>query len=198
MSLPENLRADALTGTAVALGFVLVGAPVGLLWAGLAPHAQVRIVSADSVSYVDPEPRAFLGADLTFLLIGLVVGVVVGLVAWRVAWRVARRGAPGAVVGLVLGGLLAAWIAARTGARVGRPEFVAALRDGRPGVVGQSPKLLARQCLVGLPLGALAAFVTLFWTRQEAPGAGQSPEQPEPDQREPVARAAPDEVWATP
>ena len=188
MALPDNLRADALTGTAVALGFVLVGAPVGLLWAALAPHAQVRIVSADSVSYVDPEPRAFLGADLTFLLIGLAVGVLVGLVAWRVA----RRGAPGAVVGLVLGGLLAAWIAARTGARVGRPEFVAALRDGRPGVVGQSPKLLARQCLVGLPLGALAVFVTLFWTRQEPTAAMQ------PDQPDPVARPAQDEVWATP
>ena len=200
MALPDTLRADALTGTAVALGVVLLGAPLGLLWAALAPRPQVRIVSRDSVSYLDPEPRAFLGADLSFLLIGLVVGALVGLLAWRLA----GRRAPGVVVGLVLGGLLASWIAARTGARVGRPEFLAALRAGRPAIVGQSPSLLAQQCLVGLPLGALATFVALFWTRTQSVGpdqADQADQADDPDQAdEPeVARFTPQtDVWATP
>ena len=192
MALPDNFRADARTGIAVALGLVLLGAPTGLLWAALAPHAQVRIVSQDSVSYLDPEPRAFLGADLSFLLIGLMVGLLAGLLVWRLA----GRRAPGAVVGLVLGGLLASWIAARTGARVGRPEFLAALQAGRPAIVGQSLSLLAKQCLVGLPLGALAGFMALFWTSQEHLPA--EPEPPDKDKAEPVRLAAPADVWATP
>ena len=163
VAIPRTAGADALAGTAVTVACVLIGAPVGLLWAALAPRAQVKIISADQVSYLDAEPRAFLGADLTFLLITAVVGVLAGLLAWGLA----QRRAPGAVVGLVLGGLLAALIAARVGARVGRADFVAALRAGQPGVFGQSLSLLTKQCLVGLPLGGLAAFATLFYVREK-------------------------------
>lgn len=165
MVLRDALRADALAGGGAALVLVLLGAPLGLLWAALAPRAQVRIVTPDSVSYLDPEPRAFLGADLSFLLIGVLLGLLVGLFAWRVA---ARR-APGVVVGLALGGLLASWIAVRTGSQVGRAEFVAALRAGTPGIVGQSLSLRAEQCLVGLPLGALAGFIIGYLTQPQAP-----------------------------
>lgn len=187
MALRDDLRADALAGAVAALGLVLLGAPLGLLWAALAPQAQVRIVTADNVSYLDPEPRAFLGADLSFLLIGAVTGLLVGLLAWRIA----GRRAPGVVVGLALGGLLGSWIAVRTGARVGRPEFVAALRAGTPAVVGQSLTLRAQQCLVALPLGALASFVGLFLAYPQ-PVADRQPDAPAPD-----GLPDPDGVWAT-
>ena len=159
---------------------------MGLLWAAVAPRAQVLIVNRETVSYVDPEPSAFLGADLTFLLLGLVIGAAVGLLTWRLA----RHRAPGVIIGLVLGGLLASWIAARIGARVGRPEFVAALRSGAPATVGQSVSLLAKQCLVGLPLGALAGFAALFWAHKETVVAIE----PEPEPLDILA--ARDDVWA--
>lgn len=180
MGLRRDVRADVLAGVGVAVISVLLAAPVGLLWAAVSPQADVQIVNAQRIGYVDPEPRAFLGADLTFLLIGLVVGAGLGIIAWVVA----RRHAPAVVVGLVVGGVLAALIASKVGARVGRADFVESVRAGRPGVVRQSVSLVAKQCLVGWPIGALAAFLTLTLVRErEAPAAS--------------AQVIADSVWAT-
>ena len=55
------VRAQTRGGALVALGVVLLGAPLGLLWAALAPRAAV-VVTASGPSFRDAEGEAFIAA----------------------------------------------------------------------------------------------------------------------------------------
>jgi len=151
---PSTLRRDAVAGLVTAVVSVLLGAPVGLLWPLVAPHAQVTVLGPGQAGYVNPEGKDFIGADGSFLLLGLVVGAVVGLLAW---W-LGRRHGPAMVLGLLAGGLLAAYVASRVGARVGREHVLAVVEAGRPATVRSSLRLLATESVVGWPVGALLGF----------------------------------------
>ena len=53
MGLRRDVRADVLAGVGVAVISVLLAAPVGLLWAAVSPQADVQIVNAQRIGYVD-------------------------------------------------------------------------------------------------------------------------------------------------
>lgn len=144
---------DASTGLVVALGCVLIGAPVGLLWAAVTPRVDVDVTAAGP-QLVDSGTTAFIAADGFFLALVLLAGVVTGLVAWR--WQ-DRRGGPGLVLGLLLGGLLAAEVARRTGELVGIDAPREAVATGRQGVLELAVQLRSLPALVGWPVGALLA-----------------------------------------
>lgn len=157
---PAGPRSHVVAGLVTAVVVVLLGAPAGLLWAHVAPHAAF-VLTPDGAGLVDPEDRAFLTADVVFAGITLVLGLVSGLVAYAVH----RAHGPAVVAGLLVGGLGAAWVASRTGAMVGRDAFSAALlavAHGAPaGAVRRGPlQLRATGLLVAWPVAALAVVAS--------------------------------------
>lgn len=156
-------RDELLAGLLTVVALVLLGAPVGVLWAAVSPRVDVAL-RASGPGLVMPENGDFIGADGLFLVLVLAAGTLCGVGAWLLARRTARGPGPGIVLGLAVGGLLAAWVASRTGAQIGREEFLAALEDtGRRGTVQASIKLRVVEALVGWPVGALAAVAGLTW-----------------------------------
>lgn len=152
-----GLREDAAAAGVTAAALVLLGAPLGLLWAALAPRVQVVLGGTGGPGLVDPETSAFVVADLGFGLLALGAGLVCGLVALLVP--ALRAYGPGTVVGLLVGGLLAAFVASRTGQEVGLEEFRAAVRDPQgAGTVDATVRLRAVEALVLWPVGALVAY----------------------------------------
>ncbi|HZN18675.1 MAG TPA: DUF2567 domain-containing protein [Micromonosporaceae bacterium] len=126
-------RAGALVAAAVAVGTAALGLPYGLLWAAVAPRAQVVVVAggyypADGLYPAAAQPEQFVAGDGWFLLLGFAFGAAAALVVWVVGrrWR-------GPLVllaltaGAVGGGVLAWWV----GHGVGLAEFER-LRDTAP------------------------------------------------------------------
>ena len=151
---------DAYAGTLAALVTVLVGAPVGLLWAAFAPRTEVVLAGQD-VQLVQPGSSAFIAADGYFLLAVTVAGVVGGIVAWLLG----REHGPSVVGGLALGGLAAAYVAMVVGEQVGRAELEAALRAGQQGALELTLRLRAQEALVGWPVGALVGYLGASFVR---------------------------------
>lgn len=155
-----SLAEDARAGATAAVVTVLLGAPVGLLWAALAPRVDV-VLSGEGVQLAEPGTSAFIAGDGYFLLAVLIAGVVGGLVAWRLG----RAHGPAVVVGLTLGGLAAAYVAMRVGSTVGLEEVQRAVDSGTQGALELSLRLRAREALVGWPVGALLAYVGASFVR---------------------------------
>ena len=179
LSTPSRpvVRAQARGGALVALGVVLLGAPLGLLWAAIAPRAAV-VVTASGPSFRDAEGEAFIAADGTLFLLGLAAGVAVAVPAFLLG----RHRAPGVLLGLLLGSALAAALAWRVGVLTDdRDAVLAALRDTSIiGDVDLPLQLRARAALLGWPLGAGATFAVLELRRadtipEEPPGADRQP-----------------------
>lgn len=155
-SLVQDLRA----GVTAAVVTVLLGAPVGLLWAAVAPRVDV-VVSGENVQLAEPGTSDFIAGDGYFLLAVLLAGVVGGLLAWRLG----REHGPAVVLGLTVGGLAAAYVAMRVGSVVGLEEVQQAVNAGRQGALELSLRLRAREALVGWPVGALVAYVGASFVR---------------------------------
>ncbi|BCL12941.1 DUF2567 domain-containing protein [Micromonospora sagamiensis] len=103
-----------------ALGLLtLLGVPLGLLWAALAPGTPV-IKSADGAVYAEAQPEQPIAADGWFSLLGLGFGILVALGLWFLLRR--HRGPLGLLVG-VLGSLGATVVAWQLGRRIGLAEF---------------------------------------------------------------------------
>lgn len=164
--LPDS-GADARAGLATALGLVLLGAPVGLLWAVLAPKVSV-LLSDGTVMLVDPDRSAFIAGDACFL--GVVLGV--GLLTGVVAWALGRRHGPAVVVALTVGGLLAAYVAARTGALLHEEDARLALEAGQTGQVDLAVRLRASEAMLGWPVGALLGFLVPALLRRDDLSSG--------------------------
>ncbi len=145
---------DAFAGVLAAVVTVLVGAPVGLLWAAVAPRVDV-VVDGDQVQLVEPGSSAFIATDGFFLLAVALAGVVGGVLAWRLA----HPHGPAVVVGLTLGGLAAAYVAMVVGEQVGLAEVQQAVQAGQQGALELSVRLRAGEAVVGWPVGALVGYV---------------------------------------
>jgi hypothetical protein len=112
-------RGDVIAGLAAAAGVALLGLPVGFLWSALAPRARV-VVLAGGPGLADPNTKAFIAADATFLLLTAAAGVVCAVLALVLG---GRRHGVGTAVGLAVGGLAASYAAWRVGHRIGLAEF---------------------------------------------------------------------------
>ena len=164
--LPRGIaREDVICGVFAAAVCCLLGAPAGLVWAALAPHAHVTITSAGA-SVVDGATEIFIAADAWFLGVTVVVGLMVGVVAWLLA----RASGPAVVIGLTVGSVLGAYIAAKVGMRPGQDALRAAAVVGRRGRYAANVVLQTRQAVLGWPIAALVAFATLVGADR---GAGQ-------------------------
>ena len=157
---PSRWRRDALTGFFVAAVSVLLGAPAGLLWSTLAPHARVDI-SREGASFADGVSEVFVAADGWFLGVAVVVGIASGVLAWLFA----RAAGPVTVVALAVGGLLAALVAAEVGQRLGQDVLLQAAAGGVSGRYVANVAVQAEQVLLGWPIAALATFLALVISR---------------------------------
>lgn len=151
---PLRVGDEVREGLVTAAITLLVGAPIGLFWAAVAPRVDV-VISGDRVDLADSGSSAFIAGDGFFLLAVTLAGVVGGLAAWRLA----RRHGPGVVLGLALGGLAAAYVAMVVGQQVGADAVQAAVDSDLQGALELNLRLRAREALVGWPVGALVAYV---------------------------------------
>lgn len=159
----DTLREDGVAGLLTAAVCCLLGAPAGLLWSALAPHAHVTITS-NGASIVEGASELFIAADAFYLGVTVVVGLLLG----GLCWLVARGSGPFVVLGLTVGGLLGAYVAARVGMRPGQDTLRAAEIVGRHGRYAANVALQAKLAVLGWPIAALAAFSTLVLSRPDS------------------------------
>jgi hypothetical protein len=159
----RTAREDLATLAMTAAVTVLLGAPLGLIWSAVAPHAHVTVQAGAEPYISDATTEVFIAGDGWFIGLTLLAGLVCGVVAWLAA----RRSGPFVVIGLVIGGLLAAYVASRVGVRVGQDTLRAMVRSGRPGTYAGNIALQAKAAFVVWPLGAVLAFGGLVAARLE-------------------------------
>lgn len=153
------IRLDLLAGLVTLVVTVLVAAPVGLLWAALAPRVQVVVGADGRPSLVDVYGDGFIADDGYFLGAVLLAGVVGGVLAWLLG----RRHGPVVVVALAAGGLLAAYVAMSVGETVDltslQTQAQAMARSGSQDALALTARLTSIEALVGWPLGSLVAYL---------------------------------------
>ena len=152
---PRDLRGALRSFGLVAVALILVGAPLGVLWALLSPSLDLVAVSDGS----EDAFRVQLSADLVLGVLVVVVGAAAGVLAWT---RRPRHGTS-VVLGLAVGGLLACLVAARVGYLYELPGLRASVRPdlGQQTLDLISFRLRAKAVLVVLPLVAVGVFAVL-------------------------------------
>jgi hypothetical protein len=113
-------KRTALVAVLSAVVVLALGAPLGLLWASLAPSVPV-IATGDSIVVNDPSPEQYIAADGWYTLLALGFGLLVAAVAWLLLRR--DRG-PFLLLGVVAGTLGAGYyVAPWLGEMIGRSGY---------------------------------------------------------------------------
>src|SRR3954447_17033004 len=147
-------RRDAVVAVGCVVAMVLLGAPVGLLWAHVSPHVHT-VITSQGVEITDAEPKAFIGSDAVFLF--LTAGV--GLVAAAVVGWFDRAPNPVTVIALCVGGGVAAVIAWHVGHRVNFDAFRHYLDHGRVGQhMDAIVRVRAKSVVIGWAFGAAVGY----------------------------------------
>jgi hypothetical protein len=127
---------------AVAVGVAVLGAPLGLLWAALAPEVPLQAVQGGVVP-TEAQPEEFFAADGWFVLLGVAYGLLAAVAAWFLLRR--HRGPvllAALAVGAVGAGLFAWWV----GHRIGLSGYRQQARQAAPGThLDRPPDLRARE-----------------------------------------------------
>ncbi len=163
------VRQEARDALVVTLAGIVLGVVLGLLWLWLAPRIPLY-TDGKAVYLKHPEGEEAVGADGTFVLLGLAVGAVLGAAVFLAR----RRGGVGLVAGLAVGGVLGSLLAWRLGVWLGpTSDLVAHARAVGKGAVFDGPlELRAKGALLAWPFAALLlhlALTALFGRRDEHP-----------------------------
>ncbi|WP_019868878.1 DUF2567 domain-containing protein [Salinispora oceanensis] len=135
-----RLRPQLGWAAAGAFGVMILGVPLGLLWATLAPDTPV-LQTASGAVYGESQPEQPIAADGWFSLLGLGFGVLVAVGLWFLLRR--YRG-PIGLAAAVLGSLGAALVAWQVGQQVGLATFEHLLATAAEGqTFGQPAQLRA-------------------------------------------------------
>lgn len=136
---PTDRPTDRLRAVGITLGVALLvsvlGAPLGLLWAAVAPGTPVQ-KTAEGAIYATPQPEQPVAADGWFSLFGLGFGVLVAIALWVLLRR--RRGPVGLLAG-ALGGIGAAVAAWQVGRRIGLGTYHRLLATAPDGTAFTKP-----------------------------------------------------------
>ncbi|WP_244900203.1 hypothetical protein [Streptomyces nanshensis] len=154
-----SVRHEIRTGALWALGVLVLGAGLGLLWLWLAP--RVPLVSVDGGVFLkDPEGEEAIGADGTFVLLAVAFGLVVGLFAFLRS----RGGGVGIVVGVAVGALVGSVLAWRLGVWLGpNGDLAASAKAAGENKPFDGPlKLQAKGALLVWPFVALLTHLALM------------------------------------
>lgn len=172
---PEGVTAgDVLAALVVAIGLVIAGVPLGLLWAVTAPKIDVP----DVLSGSEAAFNAQAGADVHFALLALIFGVVAGaLVGWR-----GRSGSWTLPVALAVGGTGGSIVAAQIGHLTESSKVLDQLPQNVRGGVSNVVDFMLRShgFHVVFPIAALVTYLIIVFatTRSRQP---ELPDAPEPE-----------------
>ncbi|MFF3321826.1 ABC transporter permease [Streptomyces sp. NPDC002889] len=167
---PEgDLKRDLRDAAVVALVMTVLGVALGLLWLWLAPKVPL-VSNGEAVFLKDTEGEEAIGADGTFVLLGVAFGAVT---AAAVFW-LRRRGGIALVVALAVGALLGSLLAWGVGVWFDPAQDVAQrAREVGEGVPFDAYlKLEAQGALLAWPLTAMVVHLgltALFGPRDPEP-----------------------------
>lgn len=169
------VRQEAREALLVTLAGLVLGVVLGLLWLWLAPRIPLY-TDGKAVFLKHPEGEEAVGADGTFVLLGLAVGAVFATAVFLAR----RRGGIGLVVGLAAGGVLGSLLAWRLGVWLGpTSDLVAHARAVGKGHGFDGPlELRAKGALLAWPFAALLVHLgltALFGRRDPQPDATLPP-----------------------
>jgi hypothetical protein len=102
--------ADVWTALLGSIGVASLGVLAGFVWLWLAPRALTTSDGKGHSSLLNPSTKAFAGADVTFLFIGIVAGLICGVCAAVLARHRGLAVSVAMGVGGTLASLIAAWI----------------------------------------------------------------------------------------
>jgi hypothetical protein len=165
---------DVLSALVVAIALVVVGVPMGLLWAATTPKLNVKQALAGSEAAFNVQG----GADVHFALLALIFGMLAGAV---VGWR-GRRGSWTLPVALAVGGVGGSLVAAQVGHLRGSNRVLDQLPQDIRGRVSNVVDFVLRShgFHVVFPVAALLTYliILLLTTSHQEPVL---PDAPEPD-----------------
>ena len=168
------VRDEVRDAVFVTLAGIVLGVALGLLWWWLAPRIPLY-TDGKAVYLKHPEGEEAVGADGTFVLLGLAVGALLGAAVFALR----RRGGVGLVVGLAVGGVLGSLLAWRLGVWLGpTSDLVTHAKAVGKGTVFDGPlELRAKGALLAWPFAALLVHMglTALLGRRD-----EQPEQPLP------------------
>ncbi|MER5556624.1 ABC transporter permease [Streptomyces sp. NPDC002793] len=166
-------RTELRQGALIAAVLTVAGVVLGLLWLWLAP--RVPLVSDDTAVFLkNSEGEEAIGADGTFVLLGLAFGLVSGAAVFLLR----RRGGIPLVVGLALGGLLGSLLAWGIGTWFGpTSDVVAHAKEVGQGVTFDAPLELhaVGAAMLAWPIAAMIVHLgltALFGPRDPEPEWG--------------------------
>ncbi|MEV4534956.1 DUF2567 domain-containing protein [Asanoa sp. NPDC049518] len=136
MPLRQRLGAFGLTVAVVAV----IGAPLGLLWALVAPGVPI-IKTEDGAVFATPSPEEFIASDGWFTILLFSLGVVAALVTW-IGFK--RHRGPWTLAALVVGTIGASILAWQVGRRIGIGDYQDKVLAAKPGdLITRPPDLRA-------------------------------------------------------
>ena len=163
-------RREALGAVLWTLALAVLGAGLGLLWLWLAPRVPLYS-DGKAVFLKDPEGEEAVGADGTFVLLGLAFGAVTGLLAFARD----RSGGVGRLLGLTAGAVAGSVVAWRLGVWLGpSTDVVAAAKSAGTGRTFDGPLKLQLPALLAWPFAAVLVHAVLLWLfgRRDVPSDG--------------------------
>ncbi|HEX4428447.1 MAG TPA: hypothetical protein VHZ96_04170 [Frankiaceae bacterium] len=165
---------DVLSALVVAISLVVVGVPMGIIWAATTPKLNVKQALAGSEAAFNAQG----GADVHFAFLALIFGVLAGAV---VGWR-GRRGSWTLPVALAVGGVGGSLVAAQVGHLRGSSRVLDQLPQDIRGRVSNVVDFVLRShgFHVVFPVAALLTYliIMLLTTSHQEPVL---PEAPEPE-----------------
>lgn len=130
----------ALVALAAVVVITALGAPLGLLWARLAPGVPI-IKTEQGGIFAEPSPEEFIAADGWFTLLGLGFGILAALVVW---YALRRYRGPLGMITVGLGAVGAGWLAWQVGRQIGREAYRRAVETAAVGdLIHRPPDLRA-------------------------------------------------------
>jgi hypothetical protein len=191
----------ALVCLAAVVVITALGAPLGLLWANLAPGVPI-IKTENGGVFAKPSPEEFIAADGWFTLLGLGFGVLAALAVW---YALRRYRGPLGMLTVGLGAVGAGWLAWQVGRQIGREAYRRAVETAAVGdLIHRPPDLRAggfewlwdvvpivRGDVLMPAFGAIVAYTLLAgWSRYATLRKETEPPVLSWDSPEPPAQAA--------
>ncbi|WFB10049.1 hypothetical protein LRS74_25665 [Streptomyces sp. LX-29] len=165
----RGMRAEVLEAALVGLAVAVTGVLLGLLWLWLAPRVPLY-TDGQNIYLMNAEGEERVGADGTFVLLGLGMGLVT---AGAVFWFRRRGGIP-LVVGLAVGSLIGSYLAWKVGLWLDpNADMVESAKEAGKGATFDGPlQLQAKGALLAWPVAAMGvhlALTGLFGPRDPEP-----------------------------
>jgi hypothetical protein len=184
--VPEPVEAQPGVRSAVAwsvallAGGALLGLLCGLIWSEAAPRLLLQEVGAGTAQVLDPETRAYFGADVWYCGIAAVAGLLAGLAGYRFAVAPRTGGARAAVaVALLLGGLAGEFTMLWLGGQIGLSAYTHLLASSPAGTMfSGSLGLGAKSGLASWPLFTGAVLLVAEWTTRRSADEADEVTQP--------------------